>query len=198
MKALPFPCIRPAQDRVLEALPAMGSILSGNDALRGAIADGLMLKDPGAAYYVYECSGEPGRVTGVVAICPDECTCGRQGRCQRRRGRRCARDRRTQSSAAPRVARLRGVARHGHHPGRCQRGRLALRRHRPRGHYAPRVGGQARGRRRRHPCHARPGAGAGTGRRPCLRCRTSRGITAPGRRCPCCRTYTAKSRSTLL
>ena len=70
MKALPFPCIRPAQDRVLEALPAMGSILSGNDALRGAIADGLMLKDPGAAYYVYECSGEPGLVTGVVAICP--------------------------------------------------------------------------------------------------------------------------------
>lgn len=70
MKALPFPCIRPAQDRVLEALPAMGGILSGNDALRGAIADGLMLKDPGAAYYVYERSGELGRVTGVVAICP--------------------------------------------------------------------------------------------------------------------------------
>lgn len=70
MKALPFPCIRPAQDRVLEALPAMGGIQSGNDALRGAIADGLMLKDPGAAYYVYECSGELGRVTGVVAICP--------------------------------------------------------------------------------------------------------------------------------
>ena len=70
MKALPFPCIRPAQDRVLEALPAMGGILSGNDVLRGAIADGLMLKDPGAAYYVYECSGELGRVTGVVAICP--------------------------------------------------------------------------------------------------------------------------------
>ena len=70
MKALPFPCIRPAQDRVLEVLPQMGGILGSNDALRGAIADGLMLKDPGAAYYVYECSGEPGRVTGVVAICP--------------------------------------------------------------------------------------------------------------------------------
>ena len=70
MKALPFPCIRPAQDRALEALPQMGDILNGNDALRSAIADGLMLKDPGAAYYVYECSGEPGRVTGVVAICP--------------------------------------------------------------------------------------------------------------------------------
>ena len=76
MKALPFPCIRPAQDRVLEALPAMGSILSGNDALRGALADGLMLKDPGAAYYVYECSGEPGRVTGVVAICPTSVLAG--------------------------------------------------------------------------------------------------------------------------
>lgn len=70
MKALPFPCIRPARDRGLEALPQMGGILSSNDALRDAIADGLMLKDPGAAYYAYECSGEPGRVTGVVAICP--------------------------------------------------------------------------------------------------------------------------------
>lgn len=79
MKALPFPCIRPAQDRVLEALPAMGSILSGNDALRGALADGLMLKDPGAAYYVYECSGEPGRVTGVVAICPTSVLAGDKG-----------------------------------------------------------------------------------------------------------------------
>jgi uncharacterized protein (DUF1015 family) len=79
MKALPFPCIRPAQDRVLEALPAMGSILSGNDALRGAIADGLMLKDPGAAYYVYECSSEPRRMTGVVAICPTSVLAGGKG-----------------------------------------------------------------------------------------------------------------------
>ncbi len=79
MKALPFPCIRPAQDRVLEALPQMGGILSGNDALRGAIADGLMLKDPGAAYYAYECSGEPGRVTGVVAICPISVLAGGKG-----------------------------------------------------------------------------------------------------------------------
>ena len=79
MKALPFPCIRPAQDRVLEALPQMGGILGSNDALRGAIADGLMLKDPGAAYYVYECSGEPGRVTGVVAICPMGVLAGGEG-----------------------------------------------------------------------------------------------------------------------
>lgn len=79
MKALPFPCIRPAQDRVLEALPQMDGILSGNDALRGAIADGLMLKDPGAAYYVYECSGKPGRVTGVVAICPMSALAGDEG-----------------------------------------------------------------------------------------------------------------------
>ena len=79
MKAFPFPCIRPAQDRVLEALPQMGGILGGNDALRGAIADGLMLKDPGAAYYVYECSGEPGRMTGVVAICPIGMLAGGEG-----------------------------------------------------------------------------------------------------------------------
>lgn len=79
MKALPFPCIRPAQDRVLEALPQMGGILGVNDALRGAIADGLMLKDPGAAYYVYECSGEPGRVTGVVSICPIGVLAGGEG-----------------------------------------------------------------------------------------------------------------------
>ena len=79
MKALPFPCIRPAQDRVLEALPQMGGILGSNDALRGAIADGLMLKDPGAAYYVYECSGEPGRATGVVAICPIGALAGGEG-----------------------------------------------------------------------------------------------------------------------
>ena len=79
MKAIPFPCIRPAQDRVLEALPQMGGILGGNDALRGAIADGLILKDPGAAYYVYECSGEPGRVTGVVAICPIGALAGGEG-----------------------------------------------------------------------------------------------------------------------
>ena len=79
MKALPFPCIRPAQDRVLEALPQMGGILSGKDTLRGAIADGLMLKDPGAAYYVYECSGEPGRATGVVAICPTSVLAGGKG-----------------------------------------------------------------------------------------------------------------------
>ena len=45
-------------------------MMASNDALRGAIAEGLMLKDPGAAYYVYECSGAAGAVTGVVAICP--------------------------------------------------------------------------------------------------------------------------------
>ena len=49
MKALPFPCIRPAQDRVLEALPAMDSIMSGNDALCGAIADGLLAGGKGDA-----------------------------------------------------------------------------------------------------------------------------------------------------
>ena len=70
MKALPFPCIRPAQDRVIEAMSSAGTTLASNDALRGGIAEGLMLKDPGAAYYVYECSGATGSATGVVALCP--------------------------------------------------------------------------------------------------------------------------------
>ena len=156
MKALPFPCIRPAQDRVLEALPAMGGILSGNDALRGAIADGLMLKDPGAAYYVYECSGEPGRVTGVVAICPTSVLAGDKG-----------------DASADVAAAARAIAELKVQPrpvslayeaspvmdiilGAAKEGRLALCRHRSCGHYAPRVGGQARGRRRGHPRYARP------------------------------------------
>ena len=35
-----------------------------------------MLKDPGAAYYVYECSGEPGRATGVGGDLPVDRTDG--------------------------------------------------------------------------------------------------------------------------
>ena len=72
MKALPFPCIRPAQDRVIEAMSKAGATLSSNDSLRDALAQELLLKDPGAAYYIYECSGAAGAVTGVVAICPVE------------------------------------------------------------------------------------------------------------------------------
>ena len=45
MKALPFPCIRPAQDRMLEALPQMGGILSSNDALRDAMAEEMRRDD---------------------------------------------------------------------------------------------------------------------------------------------------------
>ena len=72
MKALPFPCIRPAQDRVIEAMSKAETTLASNDSLRDAIAQELLLKDPGAAYYIYECSGAAGAVTGVVAICPVE------------------------------------------------------------------------------------------------------------------------------
>lgn len=70
MKALPFPCIRPAQDQVIEAMSSAETMLASSDTLRNAIAEGIMLKDPGAAYYVYERSGAAGSVTGVVAICP--------------------------------------------------------------------------------------------------------------------------------
>ena len=155
MKALPFPCIRPAQDRVLEALPAMGGILSGNDALRGAIADGLMLKDPGAAYYVYECSGELGRVTGVVAICPVGVLTD------------------DNASSADAAAAARAIAELKVQPrpvtlayeaspvmdiilGAAKEGASLYAVTDPAG-ITHRVGGQARGRRCCHPCHARSG-----------------------------------------
>ena len=183
MKALPFPCIRPARDRVLEALPQMGGILSSNDALRDAIADGLMLKDPGAAYYAYECSGEPGRVTGVVAICPvGVLACDDAPSAGTAAAARAIAALKVQPRPVTLVYEASPVM--DTHPRRRQRGRVALCRHRPRRHYAPRVGGQARGRRCRHPSHARPGTGADAGRRPRLRYRAGRSGAAFGRRGP--------------
>lgn len=70
MKALPFPCIRPADDRLTDALATMGAILRDGDGMRDAIADGRLLKDPGAAYYLYEKSTDTGSQTAVLAICP--------------------------------------------------------------------------------------------------------------------------------
>lgn len=69
MKALPFPCIRPADDRLNDALAAMGTILRDGDGIRDGIADGRLLKDPGAAYYAYACTDENGTRTAVLAIC---------------------------------------------------------------------------------------------------------------------------------
>ena len=69
MKALPFPSIRPADDRLNDALGSMGAILKDGDGIRDGIADGRLLKDPGAAYYVYEHADRTGAKTAVLAIC---------------------------------------------------------------------------------------------------------------------------------
>lgn len=69
MKALPFPCIRPADDRLNDALGSMGAILKDGNGIRDGIADGRLLKDPGAAYYVYEHADETSTKTAVLAIC---------------------------------------------------------------------------------------------------------------------------------
>ena len=70
MKALPFPCIRPADDRVLDALANMGAILASGDGIQQGLAAGLLLKDPGAAYYLYERRDDSGTRTAVLANVP--------------------------------------------------------------------------------------------------------------------------------
>ena len=69
MKALPFPCIRPAQDRVLEALPQMGDILSGNDACAAPLPTAHAQRS-GRGVLRVRMLRRARRVTGVVAICP--------------------------------------------------------------------------------------------------------------------------------
>ena len=69
MKALPFPCIRPADDHLNDALGSMGAILKDGSGIRDGIADGRLLKDPGAAYYVYEHADKAGAKTAVLVIC---------------------------------------------------------------------------------------------------------------------------------
>lgn len=72
MKALPLPCIRPADTRVFDALEHMGEILASGAGIEQGLADELLLKDPGLAYYVYE-RRDNGRVrTAVIANCPVE------------------------------------------------------------------------------------------------------------------------------
>lgn len=69
MKALPFPCIRPVNEHVIEVISGETDVLASSDALRGAIADGLLVKDPGAAYYLYQQVSESGAKTGIACIC---------------------------------------------------------------------------------------------------------------------------------
>lgn len=69
MKALPFPCIRPANEHVIDVVSGAVDVLANADAFRGALADGALIKDPGAAYYLYQQVSETGARTGIVCIC---------------------------------------------------------------------------------------------------------------------------------
>lgn len=69
MKALPFPCIRPANEHVIDVVSGAVDVLANADALRGALADGVLIKDPGAAYYLYQQVSETGARTGIACIC---------------------------------------------------------------------------------------------------------------------------------
>lgn len=69
MNALPLPCIRPAQDRIFDALEHMGEILANGDGIESGISDGLLLKDPGLAFYVYERRDGNGPKTAIIANC---------------------------------------------------------------------------------------------------------------------------------
>lgn len=69
MKALPFPCIRPANEQVIDVISGAMDVLADVDALKGALADGTLVKDPGAAYYLYQQVNEQGERHGIVCIC---------------------------------------------------------------------------------------------------------------------------------
>lgn len=72
MKALPFPCIRPADNRVIDALSHMGEILADGNGIQRGLTEGLLLKDPGAAYYLYERRDDNGAQTAILANVPVE------------------------------------------------------------------------------------------------------------------------------
>ncbi len=69
MRALPFPCIRPADDHVIEVVSEEIDVLASADALRAALAEGTLVKDPGAAYYLYQYAAGESSALGIVCIC---------------------------------------------------------------------------------------------------------------------------------
>lgn len=69
MKALPFPCIRPANEHIIDVVSQAHDVLADAEALHDALGQGAMLKDPGAAYYLYQFVSEATVWSGVVCIC---------------------------------------------------------------------------------------------------------------------------------
>lgn len=111
MKALPFPCIRPAQDRVLERCRngqhPERQRCSARSHCRWSDAQG-----PGCGVLRVRMLGRAGTCDGCRGDLPGWCAGGRRRGC-RRYDRRCARNRRPQGTAPSRNACLRSLFRHG-------------------------------------------------------------------------------------
>ena len=73
MNILPFPCLRPAEDHVIEALSQPLDVLASADTVAQAQEAGILLKDARPSYYLYESTASNGaRQTALVGICAVE------------------------------------------------------------------------------------------------------------------------------
>ncbi len=73
MNILPFPCLRPAEDRVIEVLSQPIDVLATADTVMQAQEAGILLKDARPSYYLYESTASNGaRQTALVGICAVE------------------------------------------------------------------------------------------------------------------------------
>lgn len=73
MNILPFPCLRPAEDHVIEVLSQPRDVLASADTVAQAQEAGILLKDARPSYYLYESTASNGaRQTALVGICAVE------------------------------------------------------------------------------------------------------------------------------
>lgn len=73
MNILPFPCLRPAEDHVIEVLSQPLDVLASADTVAQAQEVGILLKDARPSYYLYESTASNGaRQTALVGICAVE------------------------------------------------------------------------------------------------------------------------------
>lgn len=73
MNILPFPCLRPAEDHVIEVLSQPLGVLASADTVMQAQEAGILLKDARPSYYLYESTASNGaRQTALVGICAVE------------------------------------------------------------------------------------------------------------------------------
>ena len=70
MNVLPFPCLRPAEDHVIEVLSQPIDALASADSILQAQEAGILLKDARPSYYLYENTTANGaRQTALIGIC---------------------------------------------------------------------------------------------------------------------------------